>query len=191
MRTVADDHWLRGAARLPSPNADCRPDPQDVSLVVLHGISLPPGRFGTGLVEALFTNTLDVARHPALADLAGARVSSHLLVSRRGRITQFVPFHRRAWHAGVSSYGGRAGCNAFSIGIELEGTDDTPYTDSQYRRLVEVVGVLTRRYPALSLSRIVGHAEVAPGRKTDPGPAFDWPRLLTGLRGPSVAPDGL
>ena len=123
MRTVAADHWLRGAARLPSPNADCRPDPQDVSLVVLHGISLPPGRFDTGLVEALFTNTLDVARHPALADLADARVSSHLLVSRRGRVTQFVPFHRRAWHAGVSSYGGRTGCNAFSIGIELEGTD--------------------------------------------------------------------
>lgn len=183
MFTVTADHWLRGAARLPSPNADCRPDPEDISLVVLHGISLPPGRFGTGLVEALFTNSLDVAQHSALADLAGVRVSSHLLISRRGRLTQFVPFHRRAWHAGVSSYGGRAACNAFSIGIELEGTDDAPYTNSQYQRLPEVLCALSQRYPALSLSRIVGHAEIAPGRKTDPGPAFDWQRLLTRLRG--------
>lgn len=182
MCTVTADHWLRGAARLPSPNADPRPDPEDISLVVLHGISLPPGRYGTGLVEALFTNSLDVAQHPSLADLAGVRVSSHLLISRRGRVAQFVPFHRRAWHAGASSYGGRAACNAFSIGIELEGTDHTPYTNAQYRRLLEIIPALRQRYSALSLSRIVGHAEIAPGRKTDPGPAFDWQRLLSGLR---------
>ena len=181
MFAVAEDHWLRGAVRRHSPNADARPDDRDISLVVVHGISLPPGQFGTGLVEALFTNTLDVTKHPALGDLAGVRVSSHLLISRRGRVSQFVPFDRRAWHAGVSSYGGRQGCNAFSIGIELEGTDRAPYTDSQYRRLLDALRALLRRYPLLSPSRIVGHAEVAPGRKTDPGPAFDWPRLMSGL----------
>ena len=183
MYTVSDDHWLRGAKRLLSPNVDDRPDEDDIALVVVHGISLPPGSFGTGLVEALFTNTLDATAHSALASLAGVRVSSHLLISRRGGVVQFAPFHRRAWHAGQSSYGGRAGCNAFAIGIELEGTDDTPYASAQYRRLAAVVKALFRRYPALSPSRVVGHAEVAPGRKTDPGPAFDWPRLLGSLVG--------
>ena len=182
MVAVTADHWLRGAVRLPSPNADCRPDPEDISLVVVHGISLPPGKFGTDHVEALFTNTLDVSAHPAFADLAGVCVSSHLLISRRGRITQFVPFHRRAWHAGVSAFGGRSGCNAYSIGIELVGADETPYTDAQYRCLAEVFRALSVRYPALSPSHVVGHAEIAPGRKTDPGPSFDWPRLLKSLR---------
>lgn len=181
MVAVTSDHWLRGAVHLPSPNADCRPDPEDISLVVVHGISLPPGEFDTGMVEALFTNSLDTSAHPALADLAGVRVSSHLLISRRGRITQFVPFHRRAWHTGVSAFGGRSHCNAYSIGIELIGSDDTRYTDAQYRRLAEVLRALAARYPALSPSRIVGHAEIAPGRKTDPGPLFDWPRLLREL----------
>ena len=181
MFTVTDDHWLRGVKRLASPNCDARPDEDDISLLVVHGISLPPGSFGTGLVEALFTNTLDVAAHPGLAELGGLRVSSHLLISRRGRIAQFVPFHRRAWHAGESSYGGRSGCNDFAIGIELEGTDDTRYANVQYQRLAAAIKALFRRYPALSPSRVVGHAEVAPGRKTDPGPAFDWPRLLDSL----------
>lgn len=178
---VTDDHWLQGARRRLSPNANARPDPEDISLVVVHGISLPPGEFGTGQVEALFTNTLDTTRHPALADLDGVRVSSHLLISRRGRLTQFVPFDRRAWHAGESSHRGRPNCNDYSIGIEVEGTDQTAYTDSQYRRLMEVLEVLFSRYPRLSLAGVVGHAEVAPGRKTDPGRAFDWPRLLTML----------
>ena len=181
MLTVAADHWLAGVRRRNSPNSHPRPDASDISLVVVHGISLPPGVFDTGLVEALFTNVLDVGTHPALADLEGARVSSHLLLSRRGALTQFVPFHRCAWHAGVSSYRGRARCNDFSIGIELEGTDRRPYTDSQYRGLAEVLAALFRRYPRLSLSAVVGHAEIAPGRKTDPGPAFDWPRLLRTL----------
>ncbi|MYD96004.1 MAG: 1,6-anhydro-N-acetylmuramyl-L-alanine amidase AmpD [Gammaproteobacteria bacterium] len=178
---VTDDHWLQGVRRRLSPNANARPDPEDISLVVVHGISLPPGEFGTGQVEALFTNTLDTTRHPALADLNGVRVSSHLLISRRGRLTQFVPFDRRAWHAGESSHRGRPNCNDYSIGIEVEGTDRTAYTDSQYRRLMEVLKALFSRYPRLSLAGVVGHAEVAPGRKTDPGRAFDWPRLLTML----------
>ena len=181
MLTVTADHWLRGARRLESPNADARPDPKDISLVVVHGISLPPGRFGTGLVEALFTNTLDTAAHPSLGDLDGLRVSSHLLISRPGTLTQFVPFDRRAWHAGASSHRGRERCNDYSIGIELEGTDHERYTDSQYRRLATVLASLRRRYPRLSWGDVVGHSEVAPGRKTDPGPCFDWPRLYRAL----------
>ena len=183
MYTITAAHWLAGAARLESPNADDRPDPADIALVVLHGISLPPGEYGTGMVEALFTNTLDVRAHPALADLAGVRVSSHLLIARTGRVTQFVPFHRRAWHAGASSYGGRAGCNDWAIGIELEGVDHAPYAEAQYEQLGGVLAALFRAYPRLSLSALVGHCEVAPGRKTDPGPAFDWSRLLRLLRG--------
>ncbi len=183
MFAVAADHWLKGIARRASPNADARPDAADISLVVVHGISLPPGQFGTGHVEALFLNDLDAELYPSLA---GMRVSSHLLISRRGRLTQFVPFHRRAWHAGVSAHGGRARCNDFSIGIELEGTDQTRYTASQYRTLVAVLGALLGRYPRLSWSGVVGHAEIAPGRKTDPGPAFDWPRLFRDLAGVST-----
>ncbi|MCE2461055.1 MAG: 1,6-anhydro-N-acetylmuramyl-L-alanine amidase AmpD [Pseudomonadales bacterium] len=175
------DHWLHSARRLPSPNASERPDPEDISLVVVHGISLPPGKFGTGLVEALFTNTLDTTVHPSLADLKGVRVSSHLLISRRGRLTQFVPFDRCAWHAGASRHRGRVRCNDYSIGIELEGTDDRPYSNSQYDTLVDVLGALLRHYPRLSLNGVVGHAEVAPGRKTDPGQSFDWPRLFRAL----------
>lgn len=181
MLHVTDDHWLAGARRIESPNAGPRPDPEDISLVVVHGISLPPGEFGTGGVEALFTNSLTIDAHPAFADLDGVRVSAHLLISRRGRLTQFVPFDRRAWHAGVSSYRGRLGCNDFSVGIELEGTDSTPYTNTQYARLAAVVAALSARYPKLSLSAVVGHAEIAPGRKTDPGPAFDWARLIRDL----------
>ena len=183
MLTVTADHWLRGARRLESPNANARPDPEDISLVVVHGISLPPGEFGTGLVEALFTNTLDTTVHPSLEDLDGVRVSSHLLIARRGAVSQFVPFDRCAWHAGVSSHGGREQCNDYSIGIELEGTDDRPYTKSQYDKLADVLAVLLARYPRLSLAGVVGHSEIAPGRKTDPGPAFDWPRLFRALRG--------
>ena len=182
-------HWLSGAAVRPSPNCNDRPRQDDISLVVIHGISVPPGQFGTGLVEALFLNALDVTSHPALADLQGVRVSAHLFIDRGGEVTQFVPFHRRAWHAGVSSFGGRQNCNDFAIGIELEGTDDTPYDDVQYHRLTAVVRWLFERYPQLSPARVVGHAEIAPGRKTDPGPAFDWQRLMTALA--TGAPSGL
>ena len=179
MFPVDDKGWLEGAQRIESPNADERPDENDISLVVIHGISLPPGEFNTQPVIDLFLNQLDVSEHPALADLAGVRVSSHVLVARRGKVIQFVPFQRRAWHAGESSYEGRAGCNDYAIGIELEGTDREPYEDVQYRALVPVLRALFRRYPALSLSQLVGHAEIAPGRKTDPGPAFDWRRLFS------------
>ena len=181
MYTVTADHWLHGVRRLESPNASERPDPEDISLVVVHGISLPPGEFGTGMVEALFTNTLDTTVHWSLADLKGVRVSSHLLISRRGAVTQFVPFDRRAWHAGVSSHRGREQCNDYSIGIELEGTDHRPYANSQYERLAAALAALLLRYPRLSLADVVGHAEIAPGRKTDPGPSFDWPRLFQAL----------
>lgn len=149
--------------------------------MVVHGISLPPGKFGTGLVNELFLNVLDVTLDPALADLDGVRVSAHLFVDRRGRTIQFVPFNERAWHAGVSSWRGRAGCNDYSIGIELEGTDDGGYTKAQYRRLSKVLKALLWRYPSLSRNAIVGHQEVAPGRKTDPGSTFDWPKVLAGL----------
>jgi len=178
---LKDDHWLARVRKRPSPNRGPRPDPADISLVVVHGISLPPGEFGTGAVENLFLNRLDTTRDPRLADLAGVRVSAHLFIDRRGRTTQFVPFNERAWHAGVSCWHGRENCNDFSIGIELEGEDQRAYTRSQYRRLAKVLAALFERYPHLSRNAVVGHQEIAPGRKTDPGPAFDWQQVLGGL----------
>ena len=180
---VTPNHWLDGAKRYSTTHLDARPDATDISLVVIHAISLPPGEFGAGLVPLFFRGQLDVHRHPALADLEGVRVSSHLFIDRDGAVAQFVPFHLRAWHAGVSSHCGRANCNDYSVGIELEGTDDAPYTNAQYERLAAVLDALLRRYPGLSQERIVGHADVAPGRKTDPGPCFDWPRLRRSLAG--------
>ena len=176
---IGIDHWLEGAARFTSPNCDARTDPNDISLIVIHGISLPPGRFGGDGVKQLFTNCLDCTAHPALADLEGVRVSSHLFIDRHGGIAQFVPFDLRAWHAGLSSFRGRAACNDYSVGIELEGTDDTAYDARQYDALGRVAVALIRHYPRLSLDSIVGHLEIAPERKTDPGPAFDWYRLYT------------
>jgi len=178
---VTDEHWLTGTRRVPSPHCDDRSHPDAVELVVIHGISLPPGQFGGGFVEDLFLGRIDTAAHPSFESLEGLRVSSHLFISRRGAVTQFVPFHRRAWHAGVSAWRGRAGCNEFSIGIELEGTDEGGYTESQYRKLGVVLNALLARYPQLSPDAIVGHLEVAMGRKTDPGHRFDWRRVLTDL----------
>ena len=169
------------ARRAPSPNQNARPDPEDISLVVVHGISLPPGKFGTGAVERFFCNTLDCAGDPRLADLEGVRVSAHLFVSRRGAITQFVPFDRRGWHAGVSRWRGRADCNDYSVGIELEGTDDSGYTNRQYVALGHILDALFARYPRLDRSAVVGHNEIAPERKTDPGPHFDWRRVHRSL----------
>ena len=166
---------------MPSPNQNARPDPEDISLVVVHGISLPPGEFGTGAVERFFCNTLDCSGDRRLADLAGVRVSAHLFVSRRGALTQFVPFDRRAWHAGLSHWRGRTGCNDFAIGIELEGTDDSGYTNSQYAALGRILDALFACYPRLDRSTVVGHNEIAPERKTDPGPRFDWRRVQHGL----------
>lgn len=174
--------WLRRARRVVSPNRDPRPDADDISLLVIHGISLPPGRFGGPWIDALFTNTLDPAAHPYFAGIAGLRVSAHLMIRRTGVATQYVSFDERAWHAGVSSYEGRSRCNDFSIGIELEGTDDLPYTARQYQRLVRIAAQLLARYPRMSERAIVGHSDVAPGRKTDPGPHFDWSAFRRALK---------
>lgn len=175
------DGWLESIRRAPSPNCNDRPVGTEIDLLVIHNISLPPGEFGTGCVEELFCNTLDCTRHPWFERLLGLRVSAHLLIDRHGALTQFVPFHLRAWHAGASRHDGRENCNDFSIGIELEGTDELPYTDAQYARLVDVTRTLLREYPGLCARRIVGHSDIAPGRKTDPGEAFDWERYLRAL----------
>jgi len=169
-----DGHWLKSVRRVPSPNCDERPAGTGISLVVIHGISLPPRQYGGRHVDQLFTNTLDPAAHPYFATVAGLRVSAHVFVDRRGRLTQYVPFHRRAWHAGESSFCGRAACNDFSIGIELEGCDDEAYEPAQYSTAAAVVKVLVRRWPQIEPGNVVGHSDIAPGRKTDPGPAFDW-----------------
>ena len=166
--------WLDGARRLPSPNFDERPAGAIPTLLVVHGISLPPGAFGGDGVERLFTNRIDVAAHPFYATIAQARVSSHFFIRRDGSLLQFVPCERRAWHAGASRWKGRTCCNDFSIGVELEGTDARPYTARQYARLARLVKLLRTRYP---LADLAGHCDIAPGRKSDPGPAFDWRRL--------------
>lgn len=171
------DGWLLDARRVESPNQDERPAGMQPELIVIHGISLPPGEYGGPWIDDLFCNRLDPGAHPYFADIAGLRVSSHVLIRRDGEIVQYVPFHARAWHAGQSSYGGRAQCNDFSIGIELEGCDDQPYTDGQYERLGELVAGLLHSYPGLSTQHIAGHSDIAPGRKTDPGEQFAWSRL--------------
>ncbi|GIX21990.1 MAG: N-acetyl-anhydromuranmyl-L-alanine amidase [Gammaproteobacteria bacterium] len=177
LRLDAQRRWFSPARRVPSPNQDARPPGCGVELVVIHGISLPPGVFGSGDIDRLFTNRLDPAAHPFYREIAGLRVSAHLLIDRDGALTQYVPLDRRAWHAGASRYCGRERCNDFSVGIELEGTDTVPYTDAQYARLAEVMAVLFAAFPTLHREAVVGHCDIAPGRKTDPGPAFDWARL--------------
>ena len=161
---------------------DERPAQMPISLLVVHNISLPPGQFGGGYIEALFCNRLDPEGHPYFREIHHLRVSAHLLIDRAGRITQFVPFDRRAWHAGVSNYRGVERCNDFAVGVELEGVDDLPYTDKQYDTLAAVARTLIAEYPQLDTQRIVGHSDIAPGRKTDPGSAFDWLRLRALLR---------
>ena len=173
---------LVGGARLViSPNADLRPPGEAPELLVIHNISLPPGEFGGTWIDDLFLNRLDPDAHPYFAGIHTLRVSAHTLIRRDGSLTQYVPFHLRAWHAGQSNYRGRARCNDFSIGIELEGADETPFTDAQYAALSELTVALLRSYPGLSKDRIAGHSEIAPGRKTDPGPAFDWKRYRAEL----------
>ena len=162
------------ARQIPSPNHDARPAGTRISLVVVHGISLPPGEFGGDGIERLFTNRLDPGAHPYFATVATLRVSAHFLIRRDGALLQFVSCADRAWHAGVSAWNGRSRCNDFSIGVELEGTDLIAYTSAQYAMLARLAKALRRRYP---IAAIVGHCDVAPGRKTDPGPAFDWGRL--------------
>jgi len=172
--------WLEAPElrRVPSPNHDPRPEGTEVSLLLLHAISLPPGEYGGDSIERLFTNKLDPKAHPYFAEIAGLQVSSHFLVRRDGALLQFVPVHSRAWHAGASIWRGRGRCNDFSIGVELEGADDSAFDDAQYVSLRGLVHVLRAGLP---LRDIAAHSEVAPGRKTDPGPHFDWPRVLSAL----------
>jgi len=171
------------ARRTHSPNQDARPIPaSEIDLLVIHSISLPPGAFGGAYIEKFFCNQLDRDAHPYFREISDLRVSAHLLIYRSGERVQFVPFDQRAWHAGESQYQGRSSCNDFSVGIELEGTDQTPYTDTQYVKLVEVTQSLFRSYPRLLPERIVGHGDIAPGRKTDPGASFDWTRYRSLLQ---------
>lgn len=175
---------LRDVRYLASPHCDARPDPEDVSLIVVHAISLPPGEFGGPHVERFFTGGLEAAAHPYFGTIRDLQVSAHLYVDRRGGLTQFVPFDRRAWHAGASVFDGRERCNDYSIGIELEGCDEQPFETAQYETLARACDALMRAYPAITPARIVGHSDIAPGRKTDPGPRFDWDGFLARLEFP-------
>lgn len=175
---------LIGVRQVLSPHFDPRPTNVAPELIVVHGISLPPREFGGPWIDRLFTGNLPLDAHPyfQIAGAPGRRVSAHVMIRREGLVTQYVPFGARAWHAGVSEYRGRSGCNDFSIGIELEGVDDIPYTDAQYEALIRVIRALLGGYPALSAEHITGHSDIAPGRKTDPGAVFDWGRLRGALR---------
>ena len=177
MKLTADGAWLTDARRVLSPNYDDRPEGCEVSLIIVHGISLPPGEYGGGWIDDFFTNQLNADAHPYFAEIRDVRVSSHFLICRDGELVQYVPLTGRAWHAGRSCYQNRDACNDFAIGIELEGQDDERYEDIQYQRLAELIRALRDRFPAIGEADIVGHCDVAPGRKTDPGPAFDWSRV--------------
>lgn len=172
-----EQHWLTTVKRIPSPNYDERPDPADISLVVIHCISLPQGEFGTPYIDELFCNQLNPDDHPYFKEIYQLKVSAHVLIKRDGSYMQYVPFDKRAWHAGKSNYQGRERCNDFSIGVELEGTESIAYTEAQYSTLKEVIDCLLQTYPSLSKQHITGHSDIAPGRKTDPGASFDWQRI--------------
>src|SRR5262245_12381113 len=178
---------VSGARAALSPNCDARPGGADPELIVLHGISLPPGDYGGPWIERLFMNTLPPGEHPFFETIQRLRVSTHVLIRRDGSQVQYVPLGLRAWHAGTSAWRGRSGCNDFSVVVELEGTDDLPYDDRQYEALADLVAGLQRAYPSLAEGWIAGHADIAPGRKTDPGPAFDWSRLERDLRARGAA----
>jgi AmpD protein len=172
----SSDGVVTSAIQRNSPNQDGRPEDCTIDLLVIHNNSLPPGEFGGPWIDDLFMNRLDPNAHPYFATIASRQVSSHLLIRRDGEIIQYVPLHMRAWHAGESCFDNQERCNDFSIGIELEGSDDTQYTDSQYRSLANVTNEIQKLFPAISNERITGHSDIAPGRKTDPGPNFDWER---------------
>lgn len=185
---VEPDGWCRQAQRLPSPNFDPRPPEAVVDLLVVHNISLPPDEFGGHYIGDLFLNRLDCDVHPYFDRLRGLRVSSHFLITREGALLQFVSANERAWHAGVSQFEGRERCNDFSIGVELEGSDFRPFADRQYRTLAALAVALAHRYP---LRHVAGHEHIAPGRKTDPGPFFDWQHLRMLLQAPKPAREHL
>lgn len=172
--SINSDGWCEQARKVPSPHYNERPVAEDISLLVVHNISLPPGEFGGPWIDDLFLGRLDPAAHPYFAEIGQLRVSAHCLIRRDGEVVQYVPFHLRAWHAGVSSFAGREACNDFSIGIELEGTDTQPFTEPQYRVLAALTQALMARFPAITPERLTGHSDIAPGRKSDPGPCFDW-----------------
>lgn len=175
-RFTIKEGWLRPARHVLSPNFNARPKGVKISLLVIHAISLPPNEFGGPWIDALFTNTLDPNANPYFKSVHALKVSSHLLIRRDGEVVQYVPFEQRAWHAGVSRFKGVDNCNDFSIGIELEGCDTRAYEPVQYRRLASITRVIRKHYPAITPARIAGHCDIAPGRKTDPGPHFDWIR---------------
>jgi AmpD protein len=179
---MSHEGLLDAARQCPSPNQDERPAELSVELLVLHNISLPPDEYGGPWIDALFQNRLDPNAHPYFQQIHRLRVSAHLLIRRDGELVQYVPLHRRAWHAGASCFEQRPGCNDFSIGIELEGSDHIAYSDRQYRVLAQTIKQIMQRYPKITPERITGHCHIAPGRKTDPGPAFDWARMRDSLR---------
>ncbi|PCK08172.1 MAG: 1,6-anhydro-N-acetylmuramyl-L-alanine amidase AmpD [Alteromonadaceae bacterium] len=179
---MINDGWLAQVNRSHSPNYNERPPGLEIDLLVIHNISLPPGQFGGGYVQSFFANTLDSSIHPFFSEIQNLEVSSHCLIERDGSVFQFVPFDKRAWHAGRSCHQGRENCNDFSVGIELEGTDTDAYTVDQYLQLALVTRSLMSAYPEITAERIVGHSDIAPGRKTDPGESFDWERFRTALK---------
>jgi AmpD protein len=179
MRAAWRDGWWWRAAPIESPNHNARPDSNDVSLVVVHSISLPPGEYGGDAIERLFTNTLDWDAHPYYQSIRDLKVSAHFVIRRSGKLLQFVSCERRAWHAGVSQWRGRDNCNDYSIGVELEGLEGQRFEAAQYKHLATLLRALARRY---TIDAVVGHEHVAPARKHDPGRAFDWARLARALR---------
>ncbi len=176
---IDDIGWLQAVDVVQSPNCDARPDNTEIKLIVIHGISLPPSEFGGGYIQQYFCNQLDSNANDYFSTICDMQVSAHCLIERAGNITQFVSFLNRAWHAGISSWKGEQACNDFSIGIELEGTDELSYTDPQYEQLNALLGSLISHYPTITNDAICGHSDIAPGRKTDPGPAFDWTRIIS------------
>lgn len=181
MQYSIENNLLSGARLVDSPNQDTRPVGMKPDLLIIHNISLPPGEYNTGCIDQLFCNCLNPDEHSYFMDIAQLRVSSHLCINRDGSVTQYVPLHRRAWHAGESSFQGLANCNDYAIGIELEGTDFEDFTAAQYDSLISITNLLIDEYPCLNSDRIVGHSDVAPGRKTDPGPCFDWVRYKSAI----------
>ncbi|MBL1433580.1 MAG: 1,6-anhydro-N-acetylmuramyl-L-alanine amidase AmpD [Gammaproteobacteria bacterium] len=186
MFSINNNGWLEGAHHLDSPNHDERPPDAEPSLLVIHNISLPPGAYGGPWIDDLFCNRLDATAHPYFAEISTLRVSSHLLIRRDGQVCQYVSLDKRAWHAGDSCFDGRSSCNDFSIGVELEGCDDSLYEPEQYQALVEVTRNIRSRYPAITTECIVGHSDIAPRRKTDPGEAFDWTYFRAMLKEPLI-----
>ncbi len=179
--SINTNGWLNGVKAMASPNCNPRPDGSCINLIVIHGISLPPNEYGGGYIHQLFTNQLDPLQHEYFAQIEGMQVSAHCLIERTGSITQFVSFDESAWHAGVSCWQGQERCNDFSVGIELEGTDEDIYEDVQYHQLAELVITLRKQYPAITRQSICGHSDIAPGRKTDPGPNFNWQLLNSNI----------